>query len=124
NAACYFPNAAGGNFPVSCDASGNGLARTPRDAVNLGLDYRIPLGTGELTFSGTYYYNSGMYYTPEKRLEGAAYDLLNGRMSWTTADEGLTVSLYGQNLLDEEYEIQMISQALGDYMVAGDPRTY
>lgn len=127
---CYFPfvdgagNPIGGNAGSSCDATGNQLARSPENTLNLGLDYWVPVADGQLAFSATYYYNSGMYFTPEERLEVSSYDLLNGRITWTNASESFNVSLFGNNILDEEWITQMIAQAIADFQVAGAPRTY
>ena len=123
-AGCFYPAPGGGNTLTTCDVSGNPIVRTPRHAVNLGGDYTVPTSVGDFRLAMSYYFNSGVIFSPEERLKQGAYDVLNGSINWTSENSRFRVSLYGKNILDRKYVGYMIAQTIGDTQVASPPRTY
>ena len=97
---------------------GQAMLRAPDWAGTLGLDYVVPMaGLGELRFNFSYKYSdshrisnatteslggNGIDYR-ESDLESGSYDLLASRISYISASEQWTVSIWGTNLTDESY---------------------
>jgi iron complex outermembrane receptor protein len=126
-----FPDAAqttpvptGGNALSSADASGNKIMRTPDLTLNTGFNYRIPTDLGDFDVQVTYYYNDGFYWHPENRLKEDAYHLVNSTITWSRMGSPFSVSLWGRNLLDEEYATYVETGALADQYSAAPPLTF
>ena len=77
-------------------------------------------------YDGLYwdYYNDGWYGNPDNRLQQPSYQILNAQAMWTSADDAWRVSVYGRNLLDEEYAVFLSAQANGDSFQYAPPCTY
>ena len=104
-----FPNALvstplpnGGAALMPGDASGNQLPNAQRFNATLAVDYRTEVSFGELAFNLTESHNGAFYFEPDNRLRQGAYDLVNGSVTWTSNGGDLSLSLFVQNLLDEE----------------------
>ncbi|MFV0277832.1 MAG: TonB-dependent receptor [Parahaliea sp.] len=110
--------------PLAGDASGNQMQRTPEVTANLGVQYETSLAQGTLRAGGNYYYTSKIYFDPANQFEQDAYGLLNATLSWSTADEKWTFSLFGTNLTDEEYVAQVLSGPPAILETWGQPRSY
>jgi iron complex outermembrane receptor protein len=123
-AQCSSRSPAGITTQFPCDVSGNNLARTPELTLNIGLFYNIPTSVGEFDLSGTYAYNDGFFWEPDNRIEEPSYSLVNAEVSWTSTDSRWGASVYGRNLLDEEYAIWRTAFALGDAYAAAPPSQY
>jgi iron complex outermembrane recepter protein len=116
----------------SKDVSGGQLPGISKWAGTLG---------GDLSKEGQFFGNKGRFFlaidsysrssfsssaTPSKYLNINGYSLLNGRIGFR-ASEGLSVYLWGRNLLDKNYFEQLLpaSGNAGHYAgVLGDQRTY
>ena len=117
-------NPAGGTifFRVP-NAAGNRIPFAPRFTINIGVDYRIDLGGGELGFNIANAYNSGYFTEPDNRLRQASHNLLNGTISWTKG--GFKVGAFIRNALDEVVTGQMSAVPYGDLTdYTNPPRTY
>lgn len=117
-----------GNFylfyiPGNDDASGNEMARSPEFTGTLGLDYVVYIDNSRLDFNATLYHTSKFYFDSSNVYEQGAYDLLSMRVAWTDSSETYTVTLFGDNLLDEEYRSQVLPQFPGTLSSWGAPRT-
>jgi len=126
-----FPNAdittplpGGGTQIITGSAKDKRLSNTPDFTLNLSADYQLALRTGSLDLNLTYYYNDGWFANPDNRLRQPSYSLLNASASWTTPDDAWQFSVYGRNLLDEEYSVFLSAQANGDSFQYGPPRIY
>jgi iron complex outermembrane receptor protein len=116
----------------SKDVSGGALPGISKWAGNLG---------GDLSKEGQFFGNKGRFFiaidsysrssfsssaTPSKYLNIQGYSIFNGRVGFR-ASEGLSVYLWGRNLLDKNYFEQLLpaSGNAGHYAgVLGDQRTY
>jgi iron complex outermembrane receptor protein len=109
---------------ASIDAGGNELLRTPKVTTNLSATYDQPLNNGMLTFFGSYYYSSKFYFDAANDAHQDAYALLNLRATWTPENERYSVSIYGNNVTDEEYLVQVLGQSAAMLQQYGTPATY
>ena len=127
-----FPNAPltarnpnGGNISSTGDATGHKMTRSPTWTINLGVDYVVPLGDGELGFNASYYYNDGFFFEPSNRLAQGSYNIVNGQIFYSFGDEQqFKVRLFARNLTDARYYTSATEIAFGDQGIAGAPRTY
>jgi len=100
------------------------MLRSPELTGNLNVKYDIPVAEGWLAIWGNLYYSSDFYFDTYETYEQNAYQLLNMRVSWTDASDTYTLSLYGDNLTDEEYYTQVLPQFFGVLTTWGAPRTF
>ena len=126
---CAVPNTSpttgvrtGGNRTVTCDLSGNRMARAPKVTGNLGLQYTVPLDGSDVSFGVTDSYNSGFYWEADNRLRQKSYHSLSASASWTL-DSGVYVRVWGANLANEKIRTH-VSEGSVDTFAAGEPRTY
>lgn len=110
--------------PGNDDASGNEMARSPKFTGTLGANYNIDVGAGKLDLSTTLYHTSDFYFDGSNVYRQDSYDLLSARVAWTDPGATYTLSLFGDNLTDEEYRSQVLPQAPGTLVTWGAPRTY
>jgi len=114
----------GGSFSCLGDASGNRTPLAPKFSGSVGATYILPMGEmGEFRMSGLYSYNDGFYFEPDNRLEQPSYGLLNGSVAYRSNDKwGL--ELWGRNLNNKVYHVQMVGSAVTDFAVPAAPRTF
>lgn len=108
---------------------GNHQLRSPDETVSLLGEYTLPLGAaGELVLRADYAYQSEVFFdAANTSFDGAnqgSYGLVNGRVTFVSANDAWDVSLYGKNLADEEYYRNVALQGRFGLAVPGDPRTY
>jgi len=98
----FIPLPTGGNTPVSEDASGNQMTRSPRTSFNLGFNWGRDIGSGRIGVSGNFYHSSRVYFDFANRFSQKPYSLLSGELSWTAPDENLRFTLWATNLTNEK----------------------
>jgi iron complex outermembrane recepter protein len=126
-----FPNAqistarpGGGNLITSGDATGNKVPFTPNWTLSLGLDYVVPLGQGNLKFSGEFFHSDGWAAEPDNRLKQKPYNLLNASLTWSLdRDKGIAVTAWGKNLTNKVYAVTLQTQNTTDIFVPAAGRT-
>lgn len=116
------------------DLSGNSLISAPDVSANLSVDYDIIVAqSGYLSLNLNANYQSEQWYSAYNdkagydKIKQDAYTLVNGRLTWRSSDESYSVSLWGKNLTDQEYDGYAINLQAGfgfDYFQQGAPRTY
>jgi iron complex outermembrane receptor protein len=116
--------AIGGNNAIFIDAKGKNIIRVPFLTANLGGDYLVPLASGDLMFAGNIYYNGKSYWDIGNRLSEKPYTLVNAEVSWAPRDSGLRLTLWGENLLNEIYDLSLGTTATADSRAYARPRTY
>ena len=103
-----------GNVQVAEDASGNHLIRSPDFTFNLGGTLTIPVGAGAIEISPLVSHNGGFYWDPGERIRQPAHTLVNGRITWRPDDDRYSISLWGENLLNEVYLMHASPSASGN----------
>ena len=112
---------------------GNEFAQAPENTVNASINYTVPVNAGgDLFFDLGYTYQSEVAFSdnninnPDQFQK--AYDLIDARIGWNQlAGSAFNVSIYGKNLTDEEYalELQDNRAAFGfKGVLYNEPRTY
>ena len=106
------------------------LQGTPKNSFLVGLDYRGEMGgNSELFGSLNYSYKDDILSIPENNLRIGSIGLVSGRIGMDFAgmgDNPVSVSLWGQNLTDEEYLIDSLPFETFAYRtgVYGQPRSF
>lgn len=120
-------------IPCTQDWSDQRITRAPDWTGNIGADYTLNTGVGTFVLGGNVFYTSeftpvrGDLYTGTNdfRYDQGAYSLVNLQLSYIPAGmNGLTLSLYGKNVLDEDYYFYRGGNVFGDYHVSGQPVSY
>lgn len=125
DAAANTPGANGLGVQGVIDATGNRLQRTPNLTLNLGVNYAVPLSSGELIFSGGISHNGGFYWETDNRLYQKAYTLLDAGIRYSPDAGGLEVQLWIKNLAKEKYYSYVTSSnGSPDTGAPGAPRTF
>jgi iron complex outermembrane recepter protein len=132
----YFNSFANADFFATCpgkstgvcslSATGKQLPQTPTATGTLNVDYREPLTQdgGALTYTLNTVISSSSYYAPNNELRQPGYGLLNGSILWTSAQSGYSVRLWGKNLTDKIYALN-VNQSPGATAASyAAPRTY
>lgn len=85
----------------------NKLPNAAKWTLNAGAQYAFDLGDdmGQLTIRGDVNYRSRTFNDPQNTIEIAqkGYTLLNGRVTWDSADENWQVAFFVLNITDKEY---------------------
>jgi iron complex outermembrane recepter protein len=93
----FIPLPTGGNTPVSEDASGNQMTRSPRTSFNLGFTWGHDIGSGRIGLSGNFYHSSRVFFDFANRFSQKPYSLLSGEVSWSPS-ERLRFTVWGTNI--------------------------
>lgn len=102
------------NVVVPYDASGSRMVRSPEVTANLRLTYERSLWNGHFNGTVNAYHNSGFYWQPGEFTEEDSYNVVNMHLSWTDGGPGITYSLWGNNLTNEAYAVDLSTQELGN----------
>lgn len=110
---------------ISIDAKGNYLPFAAKWTTNIGFDHHIDFSGGTLFISGDWAYNSGYYFEPDNLIHQKAFSLVNGQIKYAL-EGGMSVRLWGRNLLGEKYATRAGSTAgpASFSYVPGQPRMY
>jgi len=108
------------------DSSGNRLQRTPETQVSAGVDWTT--GTGSmadaLRLSLNYSWQGDMLWATDNIAKEGSYGLLDARVALSPKDANWTVSLFGKNVTDELYRVNIIAFFGEEVSQFGAPRTY
>jgi iron complex outermembrane recepter protein len=104
---------------------GKFLQRTPRYQWNAGADFSTDLGSWENGFSAHVNYNrqGKLSWNPEASANEPAYGLLDARIS-LNPNPDLTFSLWGRNITNETYRVNVIAFFGDEASRLGAPRQY
>ena len=106
------------------DFDGGEMIRAPDFSGNLGFNYVVPSTAGTWGFSGNYFYTSRVPLMPAEQRSQDPYGLLSLRGSWTDPSGSWTMSVYGNNVTDEEYQIFSAAFFLGNNYILGAPASW
>lgn len=102
----------------------------PRHSGSLQLQYDFPeTAIGAPRLSVTYTSSDDYYQNPQNFAHNDGWDLLHARFALADIQLGslagaFEVALWGNNLTDEEYITNGVSQAISNSALYGEPRTY
>lgn len=106
------------------DASGFDMQRSPEFTGNIGILFEQPIATGTLRLNANYYYTTSFFFDPGNQFGQDAYGLLNIGATWLDPSERWSVTLYGKNVLDEEYYSQVLPGPYAHQATYGAPANY
>ncbi|CAA0110347.1 TonB-dependent receptor [Zhongshania aliphaticivorans] len=116
------------------DLSGNELISAPKLNVSFSADYDLIVTEyGYLSVNANANFQDDQWFSAYndqygyENIRQDAYWLYNGRLSWYANDGSYSISIWGKNLLEEEYDSYAINLQAGfgfDQYLAGQPRTY
>ena len=108
------------------DSSGNRLQRTPETQLTGGVDLTLPLGQmgDALNFRVNYTWQSDMFWATDNIAKEDAYGLLDVRVALSPPSSPWAVALWGKNVTDELYRVNIISFFGEEVSQFGVPRTY
>lgn len=114
---------------VLYDASGESMLRAPDFSAYLSAKYEFQLGEANVPLVLTYSYK-GEYefdFVASKETEAMtqdAFGLLNARISYNPPSDNWSLSLWANNVTDEEYFDDIVGNAAGIRGSYGAPRTF
>ncbi len=116
------------------DLSGNELILAPKLNYSISLDYdALITDAGYLSINANTNFQDDQWFSAYNddngygQISQEAYWVFNGRVSWHAADDSYTLSVWGKNLADEEYDVYGINLQAGfghDNYLGGQPRTF
>jgi iron complex outermembrane recepter protein len=108
------------------DSSGNRLQRTPETQLSGGIDLTLPVGQlgDALNFRVNYTWQSDMFWATDNIAKEDAYGLLDVRVALSPPSSPWAVALWGKNVTDELYRVNIISFFGEEVSQFGVPRTY
>lgn len=108
------------------NSSGNRLQRTPETQITGGIDYTMAVGQlGEaLNFRVNYTWQGDMFWATDNIAKEDAYGLLDARVALSPPSSPWAVALWGKNVTDELYRVNIISFFGEEVSQFAAPRTY
>nr|MCS5581798.1 TonB-dependent receptor [Gammaproteobacteria bacterium] len=100
------------------DINGNQLLHVPEGKLTAYGMYTVPLSGGsQVEFVGLYSWTDEVYFSPfERGTEKAeAYDRLDFRANWTSADSSWAVSAFVNNVFDDIANLQILRQGEAEF---------
>lgn len=131
-AAC---SAAGNPFDPAClgytvisdtDHSGNRLPQAPKWSGYARATYTLDLASeATVVFNALYSYTGKIFYGPDASygIEGDR-NMVSGSITYTAPDGIFSLSVFGDNLLNEKYRTNVSRQQTGGWYVPGAPVTW
>jgi iron complex outermembrane receptor protein len=129
-----YPNAAVDNivdgildsaaYTKSVDATGNREERSPLLTSTVQVRWIIPIGTGNVSTTATYYHNSGFYFDAGNEFQQKAYNLANFYIQYAPRGNRWSVAAW----IDNAFNATVLGGvATSPYVVGGfynDPRLF
>ena len=106
---------------------GNRLRNAPRHAYDVLARYEFPLANGAyLALQADFRHKGRVFQDPDNEAVAAIpeYEVLDGRIAYTTADEQWELALWGKNLTDEDYFLHNFPVAGSGNATPAPPTTY
>jgi iron complex outermembrane receptor protein len=100
------------------------LVRIPDFTLNLGANYKHPIGYGSLEPSANVYWSSGWYQAFNNRLHQPSYTVVNTEIAWLLPNGKYKLAMWAKNLTGHVYTLMMSDSSNGDRLVFAPPRTY
>ncbi len=108
------------------NSSGNRLQRTPETQLTGGIDLTLPVAQlgDALNFRVNYTWQSDMFWATDNIAKEDAYGLLDVRVALSPPSSPWAVALWGKNVTDELYRVNIISFFGEEVSQFAAPRTY
>ncbi|MET0546733.1 MAG: TonB-dependent receptor [Caulobacterales bacterium] len=109
------------------DLSGNKLVNAPKVSGYLRSTYTVQLAdmgagdSGRLQFSSILSYRAKAYFDPANNFEDKDRVLLSARAQWFSADDKLSLAVYGENLTGKKYFVSRPAQSTGGWQTPAAP---
>ncbi len=113
-----------GNRSVIVDASGNSITSAPDITLNVGLRYLRNTPIGDFGLTAVYNHRAEAFYNFNNSVSAGPFNIVNATLDWTAPDERVGVTLWAENLFDEEYVLRVESLPFGDFATPARPLTY
>ncbi|MGH8285920.1 MAG: TonB-dependent receptor, partial [Steroidobacteraceae bacterium] len=107
-------------------SSGNRLQRTPETQASGGFDITTGLGSwpNALNLRATYTWQGDLFWATDNIAKEEPYGLLDARIGLAPEDASWEVALWGKNITDELYRVNIIPFFGEEVSQYGAPRTY
>lgn len=122
------------NAEDELDLSGNRLISAPEFSGNISIDWElINIDAGYLSWNVNANYQGLQWYSAYnddggyEHIKQDAYALVNSRLTWRGHMDDYSISIWGKNLTQEEYDAYAINLQAGfgfDYFQPGAPMTF
>ena len=110
---------------ANISAKGKRLPNTPDWTVNLGAEYKVPLGSANLALAADYFHSTKWFSDPENRLAQQAYSLVNASATFSFGEDRYSVKAWGRNLGNVAYASQLFPQVpVADVVAYAEGRTF
>jgi iron complex outermembrane receptor protein len=87
------------------DFSGNTPVRAPEITLTIGPTLSLQAPGGSIDIGADVYYNSGFFFDTQNTSSQPKHILVNARLSYLYEDWNLRTSIFGRNLLSEDYYV-------------------
>jgi iron complex outermembrane receptor protein len=115
----------GGGAACTFDASGRQIIRTPFFTISAGFNYEVPFAdSSAMTFSANMYHAGKEYRDADNRVTLPGFTVVNGEIGYRLPDSDIKLTVWGRNILDEVYNVYILSGATADTTVYARPRTF
>lgn len=112
-----FPNAV-------ASASGFQMQLAPEFTATINPSYTTRLADGRLRLSANLFYTSSFYFDTSQQFRQSGYATLGLRAEWTDPSDRFTLAVYGDNVTDKRYRIQVVPNNFGVGGVWSAPVTW
>jgi iron complex outermembrane receptor protein len=126
--------AAGGGLAPAClgfvtqsaDFSGVALPLAPKFSGYLRTQYDLNLGSGRgsLSLNALFSYTTAYNFETDGLLRQPSTHVLSAGAKWKSDNGKLAISIFGDNLIGQEYDVFQAALGLGAFHVAAPPRTW
>lgn len=118
-----YPEGIGLATVANQNLGGNRLANAPDFSGYARAQYSVPLGeAGDMQFSAIGNYRSKAYFDAANLFVDRSRFLLSAKVTWTSMDDHYYVSVYGENLTDKKYDLQVTTVPNGGWRTPAAPR--
>lgn len=125
---CLDPVACGsqyGLFPVSTsDSSGFRMQNAPEFTASISPSFSHELADGTLRATANLYYTSSFFFDSSEQFRQPGYATLDLRAEWTDPSDRFTLAVYGANVTDKDYLLQVSPNTFGIGALWAAPATY
>jgi iron complex outermembrane receptor protein len=113
-----------GNVSGFANESGKAIPRTPDTTFNLSADYTVPLMGGSMVLSANYFYTSNYYWDVANIFDNeGSHSQINARAAWTAPGGDYRITLFAENLNNDDRPIVRQISTSGTYESNVMPRS-